>query len=290
MLKTGAAALLAAALAFPGPAGAIPDRPLGWVSDFAGILGDTSALTRTLEEVERKASVEIAVVTVASLEGMTIEDYSVKLAQKWKVGKKGKDNGVIIIVAPKEHKVRIEVGYGLESVLPDGRCGTIIREVITPAFKRGDFAGGIKGAVAQVAAIAEGKAPAESQMPGPGGVVILAYLAGAVLAGFGVGLVTQGWRIAWLLVVGGIGAWGYGVEGVWRNVLPNAIAATTVVEAILGIILAYGKQIARESRKGSGFWSGWGSSGGSWGGGGGGGGFGGFGGGSFGGGGASGSW
>lgn len=294
MRTTGAAALLAAALAFAGPARAIPDRPQGWVSDFAGILGDTGELARVIGGVEKKSSVEISVVTVASLDGMTIEDYSIRLAQKWKVGKKGKDNGVLILVAPNEREVRIEVGYGLESVLTDGVCGGIIRGDMTPAFKRGDYAGGVRAAVDAVAARATGGAPpeggADPSRPAVrwgevAGALLLAVVA-AFLAGFGAGHASLGHGWGWPVGGAGVAGWLGGMAAA-RGVALARAENTIWMTVILGSAgwAASGAKMGKPGRGGGTFWGG-----GSGGWGGGGGGFGGFGGGSFGGGGASGRW
>ena len=82
-------------------------------------------------------------VVIPSLEGDVIEDYSIRLAEKWKIGQKGLDNGAILVVAMKERQLRIEVGYGLEPMLTDLKTGYIIRELIVPKFKKGDYYGGI---------------------------------------------------------------------------------------------------------------------------------------------------
>jgi uncharacterized protein len=296
---SGAAVLLAAALAFPGSARAVPDRPAGWVSDFADILDDASRdqVSRLIAGVETQTSAEIAVVTVPSLDGLAIEDYAIKLAEKWKVGKKGKDNGVILLVAPAEHKVWIAVGYGLEPRLTDGVCGGIIRAVLTPAFKRGDYAGGIRDGVQAIADVVEGRpAPAgDSPMVWDQPFASRAsagFIIGALVLGLGIGFLTQGFRAGWIPALLGVGAWLSGWAGL-RRAMPSDVAlAMSAVMGMLGWVLANAKRISRQSQSGTGFWAGFGgtsgSSSGGWGGGGGS--FGGFGGGSFGGGGAGGSW
>jgi uncharacterized protein len=121
----------------------------GYVTDSAHILDDNSrqTLESQLAAFEQATSNEIAVVTVPSLEGEDIESYANGLFSQWKIGKKGRDNGVLLLVAPTERKMRIEVGYGLESILPDGRAGEIIRENITPEFRQGNYSGGIVAGV-----------------------------------------------------------------------------------------------------------------------------------------------
>lgn len=119
-------------------------EPVGYVNDFAGILppGLEQSLEAELRDYEAKTTNEIAVVTVSSLGGLSVEDYTIGLAEQWKVGKKGKDNGVIILVAPNERAVRIEVGYGLEPVLTDSKAGSVVNKMI-PFFKEGKYDAGI---------------------------------------------------------------------------------------------------------------------------------------------------
>lgn len=127
-------------------------KPEGWVSDRAGLL-DTSTkhhLEQLLTEVNRQGSVEIAVVTLPTLGGQSVEEVAVELFATWGIGKKGKDEGVLLLVAPKERKLRIEVGYGLEGTIPDGLAGEIIRDTITPRFREGRFAEGIEAGIARI--------------------------------------------------------------------------------------------------------------------------------------------
>ncbi len=126
---TIAAAVLLAAPNYP--------KPTGHVNDFANIMsaGIRQQLESQLRDYKEKTSIELAVVTVASLEGEVIEDYTLGIAQSWGVGDKKKDNGIVLLIAPNERKMRIEVGYGMEPDLTDGQCGSILRNVITPYFK-----------------------------------------------------------------------------------------------------------------------------------------------------------
>ena len=130
-------------------------QPQGRVNDFAAVLdeGAKTKLTSIISEAEATGSTEIAVVTVPSLDGMTVEEYAHKLFAAWGIGKKGVDNGVLVLVAPKDRTMRIEVGYGLEPVLPDSLAGSIIRSEFTPAFKEGDYQTGILKGVSRVAGI-----------------------------------------------------------------------------------------------------------------------------------------
>ncbi len=133
-----------AAVSFP--------KPEGWVTDRAGLLDPTAKarLEQLLTEVDRKSGVEIAVVTLPTLGGRSVEEVAVELFHAWGIGKKGKDEGLLLLVASKERKLRIEVGYGLEGTIPDGLAGEIIRETITPRFRQGQFAEGIETGVRQI--------------------------------------------------------------------------------------------------------------------------------------------
>lgn len=127
----------------------------GYVNDFANILDKETKnnLELQLREYEQKTTNEIAVATVSSLDDFTVDDYASRLFEKWKIGKKNKDNGILLLVAPNDRKVRIEVGYGLEGVLNDAKAGRIIDEYILPSFKAGSYSEGITkgvGAILQV--------------------------------------------------------------------------------------------------------------------------------------------
>jgi len=125
----------------------------GYVNDFAGILGASTvskieALCRQLAE---KTTAQVALVTVATTKPLTIEEYAVKLFEKWGIGLKGKDNGILILVSVNDRKVRIETGYGLEGALPDAVCSQIIYQVILPAFREGNYDKGLLSATITVA-------------------------------------------------------------------------------------------------------------------------------------------
>lgn len=142
----------------------------GRVTDNAEILspGTRSALTEQLKNHEDRTGNQIAVLTVPTLGGESIEDYAVAVFSAWKLGKKGKDNGVLIIVVPNERCMRIEVGYGLEGTLTDGAAGRIIRNAMAPRFKASDYDGGVGVGVKNVIDVLEGgKGPdAEANIDG----------------------------------------------------------------------------------------------------------------------------
>ncbi len=127
----------------------IPERPIGRVSDYAKILRpeEVSTLEAILSNYERETTNQIVIAIFNSLEGWDIEDFSIRLAEKWKIGQKGKDNGIIILVALSERKIRIEVGYGLEGSVPDITARDIIDRKIVPYFKKSDYFNGLREGV-----------------------------------------------------------------------------------------------------------------------------------------------
>ena len=122
----------------------------GYVTDSAGILSRAAVLRldQALQAFEQSDSTQIAVLTIPTLEGESLEEYSLKVAESWGIGQKGKDNGALLLVAQAEHKLRIEVGYGLEGRLTDLIAGRIIDNEVAPRFKQGDFDGGVTAGVA----------------------------------------------------------------------------------------------------------------------------------------------
>src|SRR5215831_17142000 len=121
----------------------------GRVVDQANIIepATRSAIEQKLADLESKSGIQLVVATVSSLEGQDVEPYANELFRSWRLGEKTKNNGVLLLVAPKERRVRIEVGYGLEKTLTDALSKVIIVNAITPRFKAGDFSGGISRGV-----------------------------------------------------------------------------------------------------------------------------------------------
>lgn len=128
----------------------------GPVVDKAGILSrnEFSKIENFLLDLNNKSQIQIAVLIVLSLEGESIEDYSMQVAEKWKLGDKEKDSGALLLVAVKDKKLRIEVGYGLEQNLTDSRSGQIIRNFIAPQFRSGNYGEGIYDGIKAMAAYA----------------------------------------------------------------------------------------------------------------------------------------
>lgn len=277
-------------VSFPVLAQDFPE-PVGYVNDFAEILSPSyrQSLEQELVDFDNETTAEIAVVIINSLEGGSIEDYAVRLFEDWKIGKKEKDNGLLVLIAKEDRKIRIEVGYGLEPVITDGRAGRIIREQMRPAFREDNYDEGVKLAMAQIKEyIRSGEPPtgaeeaqerAASALPWIifGGVILIyisSFLArskrfwpggviGGVMGGI-LGLIV-GTIISLVLLAVGLGLFGL----------------------LLDYILSKNYKKLKKAKRPTGFWGSWG---GFSGGGGGGDGFGGFGGGGSGGGGASGGW
>lgn len=135
----------------------------GRVNDNAQILSEETAhaLSVQLKDYEDRTTNQIVVLTVSSLNGVSIEEYAVRVFEDWKIGQAGKDNGILIVIAPNERRMRIEVGYGLEPVLTDGTAGQIIHSVMTPRFKTGDFDGGITAGALAVIEVLDGRGVTE---------------------------------------------------------------------------------------------------------------------------------
>jgi uncharacterized protein len=276
----------------------------GRVNDLAGMLpqGTVQTLEKRLAAFERETGHQIAVLTVPSLEGDAIEDFGIRVAEAWKIGKKGFDNGAILVIAQKERRLRIEVGYGLEGILPDAIASRIIREVIVPRFRDGDFSGGVVAGVNAILQVTKGERLPETvrsvngQRSAQGGSLATVLMITAMLALF-IGMTQR-------RLFGGI--FGGSAAGLAAALVSSAgiglgLGLALVVGAILGAIgssLGPGSsanQWTGSSRSRRGGWGGGIFPGGFGGGGFGGGGFGGGGGfsgggGGFGGGGASGSW
>ena len=149
-----AAALLLLSLTFAATAQNFPALS-GRIVDAAGIIPATSvaAIEPKLADLEAKSGIQLVVATVKSLDGQEIEPYANALFRAWKLGEKTRNNGVLLLVAPNEHKLRIEVGYGLEGTLTDALAKIVISNAIAPRFKAGDFGGGIERGVEDIITI-----------------------------------------------------------------------------------------------------------------------------------------
>ncbi len=262
----------------------------GYVNDYANMMSPAarSKMEADLRAFERSDSTQIVILTIPSLEGEPLEDFSIRVSEAWKIGQKGKDNGIIFLVANKEHRIRVEVGRGLEGKLTDLMAGRIIDLVVKPRFKRGDFDGGFIAGVHSLidATRGEFKAQAERVPVRKRGIspyFTIIFFAGVALLFLGSMSKTVGG------VAGAIGL---------PAILYLFLGPPVILLVIFGLIgLAMGILLPILFSGGGGFPGGFWFPGGGWGGGGGfgggndsGGDFGGGGGGDFGGGGASGDW
>jgi len=271
------------------PVSALDVPPLtGRVVDLAHVLphATVDSLTARLAAHEKQSTNHVAVLTIPSLEGESLEEFTHRVATTWKLGQKGTDNGVLLLVAIKERKVRIEVGYGLEGALTDIRSAQIIRNEIVPRFRVGDLPGGIlEGTLAIVKTIegtyqSTGTAPLRHESTAVEQVVM------AVLVGLFVGfLFTSVHRFIGPVV-------GAGISTLLAPWVVPAVLAGGVTVVLLLVLGAVGMGGRTTRSRGVDDWVWYSSRSGGWGGGSFGGGGGGFsgGGGDFGGGGASGDW
>jgi uncharacterized protein len=282
----------------------------GRVNDDAHLLSAAAAqsLDATLKSYEEKTGRQFVVLTVPTLGDEVLEDYSLKVARAWKLGRKGQDDGILLLVARDDHKVRFEVGYGLEGDLPDAKAGRIIRDEMVPRFRGGDYAGGVAAGVGAVIKTLDGSySPPPDPLPSRGGLepsdmgvldkIMMSFFVFGILGLFeSVGLFTPG--VGWFLYFFLIPFWAAFPFAIWgakvgMGLLGVHLIGFPILKMILGQT-AWGqgiaKKIAASNTGGHGYSSGggWTSGGGGWSSGGGGGFSGG--GGSFGGGGASGSW
>ena len=274
-----------------------PGRATGLVNDFASVLSvaDKTSLEQQLTALQQQTSAEIAVAIVPTVgRDETIETYAVKLFEEWGVGQKGKDNGALILVAIQDREMRIEVGYGMEGIIPDATAFAIVQKILTPKFAAGDFAGGLREAVTVMGAAIAGdsstlpsaSSETDSQIDSWAFFYIF-FLAITLIRSLFIALArTKSWWLGGVL--GGIGG---GIIGlVFSSLLLFGIGVLLLVP--LGLIIDYfvSRLAGKITKKDHNIWWGGPFGGGRGGGGFGGGGFGGFGGGGSGGGGASGRW
>lgn len=278
---------LAFALCWSCIAGAQVAVPLltGWVADQAETLNaeQTAALEQTLRAFEDRKGSQLAVLIVPTTAPETIEQYALRVAEVWKLGRKKIDDGAILVIAMTDRALRIEVGYGLEGALTDATSKRIISEVMTPRFRKGDFYGGITAGIDEIIRIIDGEPlPAPAEKPAGGTADIQQYVPVIVVLAFVVGGILRAalGRLPGALVTGGV------VTVVaWLFFGAFIIALVAGVIALLFTLLSGGGGPGIGGRRG-GFGTGGMRSGGPFGGGG----FRGGGGGTFGGGGASGRW
>jgi len=255
----------------------------GRVVDRTGTLsgGDIASLTQTLKNLEARKGSQVAVLIVPTTAPETIEQFAIRVAEAWKIGRKKIDDGALLVVAKDDRRLRIEVGYGLEGALNDVTAKRIIDEAITPKFRSGDFAGGISAGVDRIIRVIDGETlPAPEQRQSSGllsdidpfnpFVIFALFIVGGIL------------RSALGRLIGSVAT--SGVVGVLAWFLVGSLGLSIIFAIIAFVLTMFGESIASSGGRG-GAWSGGSSSGGSSSSGGFSGG-----GGSFGGGGASGRW
>ncbi len=260
----------------------VPTQPdSGVVWDQANLLSsETEAqINQMAADLEAKNSSEIGVATVDNLQGTTIEDFALQLARTWGIGQEGTDNGLLLLVAPNEREVRIEVGYGLEGAIPDATASLIIENVLVPAFQNQDYEGGILQATTALTTLAAGE---PFEIPGP--QYTWTQWVGSFLFVIWWSIVIFSQSRSWWL--GGI--FGFFIGLLFSPIFTTEVTkmfSIAVIGGFAGFQLDFWVSYYLLGKFPVGDGTGGGSSGSSWGGGSGG-----FGGGSFGGGGASGRW
>ena len=137
--------------------------PEGYVNDHANVLSERekAGLESILKRFEAETTNQVVLLAIPSLEGDSLEDFSIRVAEAWKVGQKGRDNGVIFLVAVEDRKARIEVGYGLEGALTDAQSGQILRNLVFPAFRQGAYASGIQAGLVGILQSIQGEFPSQ---------------------------------------------------------------------------------------------------------------------------------
>ncbi|MFZ2621049.1 MAG: TPM domain-containing protein [Minisyncoccia bacterium] len=267
-----------------------PIRPIGFVQDYAGMLSSeqVASLESRLEAFEKNTTNEIAVVTIPSLDGDTVENVAQDIFTKWGIGKKDKNNGVLLLISLGDRKTRIHTGYGIEGDLTDLATSYIQQDIITPAFRAGDYYSGINSAVDKMIEVLGGSqivpenySSSTSKIPWNFlfiSFIIFIQIVSSILAR------SKSW-------------WGGGVLGggiallIWHFFIASLLTAVplVVILILLGLLFDYSVSRAYTQGKATGHYPWW-FGGGGFGGGHSGGGFGGFGGGGSGGGGSNGSW
>ena len=199
----------------------------GRVVDQARVLSQSTKdeLETLLATHENNTTNQVVVATIESLGNAQIEEYSIELARRWGIGQKGKDNGALLVVAPNDKQVRIEVGYGLEGVLTDALCGVIINRYVIPEFKKGDIEGGVKIGAQKILAVLEGDESVKRQLDKENETPVEAYgiiagmallfasgILGAALVRIGVCAVLSGFTSA--VVAGAFGIEDFALRGV----------------------------------------------------------------------------
>ena len=252
----------------------------GRVVDHAEILKPATRerIVAQLKAHEERTTNQVAVLTVPTLDGESVEDFAVRVFEAWKLGQKGKDNGVLVVVVPNDRRMRIEVGYGLEGTLTDAQAARIIRDRMTPAFKAGDYDRGVGDGVEAIVAVLEGRGePAASYSgvsgsaksafdnfeedlpPWPMRILLGAFIFGIIGLFTFIGIVTPG--MGWFIYVFLIPFWAMfpivilGVKGALAC-LATYLVVFPIAKLILSRRPAYQKAAAELKKTGKTTWGG----------------------------------
>lgn len=182
-MRTAAWVLVALALLLGGMPAAraeeLPPPPTTWFNDYAGVVdpGAARRLDQKLRRLQEETSTQVVVAVFPKLPSPSLEDFTARTAESWRVGRRELDNGAIFFVFVEDRKMRIEVGYGLEGALPDALAGRILNEQVVPRFVQGDWAGGLEAGIDAILAAVEGEytspPPAKPEGPPLSAVVII---------------------------------------------------------------------------------------------------------------------
>jgi len=276
------------ALAVGAKAYVSPGKPTGLVNDWTNVLTveQKQQLETKLEQFKTDTGNEVAVAIISSLQDDTIENFAVDLFKEWGIGQKGKDNGVLILVAKDDRKMRIEVGYGLEGDLTDAQSSWIVNQTMKPAFANNDFYKGLNEATDKIISATQGEVIPTDSQPSKSKGFNWEFIFGLIVFGFIWLASILGRSKSWWLggVLGGVAGV---IIGLFMGFLYFGVVAIAVL-APLGLLFDFIVSKQYQTSKKSGVFPWWIGGGGF--GGGSGGGFGGFGGGMSGGGGSSGDW
>ncbi len=206
------------------PAQKIPDIPRQWVEDYAGILDNSqkARLDNILSTYQDSTSNQIVVAIFPDAQDYPVEEFSIRLAEKWKVGQKNPDNGIILAIFMKERKIRVEVGYGLEDMVPDAIAIQIAQNVVSPYFKKGQYYEGIYQGVVALMQAASGKYKGVARKNRPGWSSSFSFVLLVFALIFFISLFrrrkysqvsSRGWRNSGPFFWGGMGGGGFGGGG-----------------------------------------------------------------------------
>lgn len=209
-----AGAICAALVAAAAAALEVPPAPTAYLTDLAGVIPESqaAAIETRLQGVEERTGHQVIAVLFPSLEGEALEDFTIRCAEKWKVGRKGIDDGVIFFAFVRDRRMRLEVGYGLEDKLPDALAGRLLDEYVKPEFARGDYGGGVAALAGALDATFRGEPPprtARRHGSGSPSLTLIVFVVGGLL----LRMLLGGWGRSWRGSGGWYGGAGFGGGG-----------------------------------------------------------------------------